>query len=364
MKKLLGILALLAVAGAFVGTGYYLWKKSQKAPVVWPVESPKRGNVISKAVATGSVVPRKEVEIKPMIAGILSQLHVEAGALVKAGDVVATVAVVPDMVNLSNAESRLNRARIALADAERELLRQRGLREDGVIPDSVLQQYETGFAAAREELDGAQDLVDLVRKGTARRSGSTTSTLVRATISGTVLAVPREAGNSVIPSNNFNDGSTIVTIADMDDLIFKGKVDESEVGKLKPGMALLLRIGALEGKTFDATLEHIAPKGFDESGAIKFEIRAAIQKPVDPAIRANLSANADIVLARRDDVLTLDESALQFDKGKPFVEVETAPQTFEKRPVETGLSDGLKIEIVSGLSETEKVKNPARGPQR
>ena len=361
MKKALVALLVLLFVGAFAGSLYYLYKKSQKPPVVYETESPAVATIIQKAVATGSVVPRKEVEIKSQIPGIIQEIYVEAGKLVKQGDVLAKITVVPDMVSLSSAESRVKRAEIGLDNAARDLERYRGLSKDGVVAEAELQRAEKAWADTQEELAAARDTLDLIRKGTARRSGETTNTLVRATASGMVLVVPRLAGNSVIPSNNFNDGTTIATIADMDDLIFKGKVDESEVGKIKPGMDLQLKIGALEGQKFEATLEYIAPKGVEENGAIQFEIRAALKKKEGALIRANLSANADIVLARRDEVLAINEAVLQFDAGKPFVEVETTPQHFEKRTIETGLSDGIQIEIVSGLSKTDKVKNASKG---
>ncbi len=204
-----------------------------------------------------------------------------------------------------------------------------------------MQPFETAFKNAQTELDAAQDNLELIEKGISRSTGGSTNTLVRSTIAGTVLEVPVEVGNSVIETNTFNDGTTIATVADMDDMIFKGKVDESEVGKLKTGMTLLLTIGALEGEPLEAMLEHIAPKGVEKDGAIQFEIRAALKPQKDVTIRANYSANADIVLDRREQVLAINESLLQFEDGKPFVEVETAPQKFERREVKTGLSDGI-----------------------
>ena len=203
----------------------------------------------------------------------------------------------------------------------------------------------------------ADDRIHLTTEGHARVAQAAT-TIVRSTNGGMVLDVPVEVGNSVIQANNFNEGTTIASIADMGDMIFEGKVDESEVGKIRPGMALVLTIGALPDKKIDATLEHIAPKGVEEEGAIQFEIRAAVKPQADLFLRANYSANADIVLDKREQVLAIDEGLLQFDGDKPYVEVETAPQVFERRDVVTGLSDGLKIEIVSGLTESDKIKNP------
>lgn len=358
MKKLFGILLALLFLGAVGGSGYLLYKRSKKPPVVFRTEAPVRTTILKKAVATGAVVPRQEVAIKPQVSGILDQLHVEAGQLVKAGDLVARVRVVPNMVNLNSAQSRVERSKIALEQAEADEGRYRALFAEGTVSRAQLDQYEIALRNAREELAAARDNLDIIEKGTTGKLATSTNTLVRATVSGMVLEVPVELGRSVIEANTFNEGTTIATVADMDDMIFKGKVDESEVGKIRTGMQLLLTIGAIEGATFDATLEHIAPKGVEESGAIQFEIRAAVAPRPDLFLRANYSANADIVLDRRDDVLALDESLLQFEDGEPFVEVEVGEQLFEKRPVEVGLSDGIRIEIVSGLDETARIKQP------
>ncbi len=358
MKKILLVLLVLALLSTFAGTFYYLYAKSSAPPVVYETASPETATIIHKTVATGSVVPRQEVEIKPQISGIVRELSVEPGDAVKRGDLIARIDVIPNTAALANAGNRVNLARIGFEDAELDLERHRKLAAEGTISRSALQKVQKAYDNAREELAGAIDNLEIVRKGSTAKSESSSNTLVRSTISGMVLEVPVEAGDSVIEANTFNDGTTIATVADMDDMIFEGKVDESEVGKIRLGMDLVLTVGAIEGETFDATLEHIAPKGVEEEGAIQFEIRAALTAREGVLIRANYSANADIVLARADDVLAIDEGLLQFDDGQPYVEVETAPQTFERRDVETGLSDGIRIEVVSGLAEGDKIKKP------
>jgi HlyD family secretion protein len=358
MKKLLGWAAGLVFAAIVIGTGLFLWKKSQVKPVVYQVVSPARADIVRKTVATGAVVPRKEVLVKPLIGGIIDELYVEAGQAIKEGDLIARIRVIPNMVSLSSAEARVNKSKIAFADADREYKRSQALAADGTIAAAELQKAEIVFLQAQEEQKAAQDNLDIVRKGTSQRLSSASTTIVRSTLGGMVLEVPLEVGNSVVESNNFNDGTTIAAIADMDDLIFEGKVDESEVGKIKVGMPLELTIGALPDKTIHATLEHIAPKGVTENGAIQFEIRAALQEDSELFIRANMSASADIVLEKKEDVLSIDEALLQFEGDEPFVEVETANQVFEKRAIETGISDGMRIEVVSGLTETDKIKNP------
>lgn len=358
MKRFVPIVIVLAAVGVLSSTFYYLWSKSRRPAVVYQTAAPARATIIKKAVATGSVVPRKEVAVKPQVSGIIEALHVEAGQEVKEGDLIATIRVIPDMQSLAAAESRVNRARISVDDTQRERLRHQRLFAEGTVSEQALQQAEVAAAQAKEELSAAQDNLEIIRKGATRKTSKVANTNVRATVSGMVLEVPVEAGSSVIEANTFNDGTTIATVADMNELIFKGKVDESEVGKLQPGMELLLTIGAIDDRKFKATLEHVAPKGMLDNGAIKFEIRAALALQDGAFVRANYSANADVVLDRRDDVLAIDESLLQFEGDEPFVEVETAPQKFEKRPVQVGLSDGISIEVLSGVTQGDKIKKP------
>jgi HlyD family secretion protein len=362
MKRILSILAVVLVIASFGGTAYFLWAKSRQPDAVYQTESPKTMTIIKKAVATGSVVPRHEVAIKPRVSGIVEEVAVEAGEVVKAGALIARIRLVPDMVDHLNARSRLARAEITAASAERDYERNRALESGGLVSQAALQEFETARETARTELAAARENLDLIAKGISQSGGTGSNTLVRSTISGMVLEVPVEAGNSVIETNTFNEGTTLATIADMDDMIFEGRVDESEVGKLRPGMTLLLTIGAIEGREIEAVLEHIAPKGVAEEGAIQFPIRAALKPRSDILIRANYSANADIVLDRRDNVLAINEGLLQFDGDKTFVEVEVAPQKFERRAIETGLSDGIQIEVVSGLAAGDKIKGqPAPG---
>ena len=358
MKKVLSVLFGLVVISAFAGTLYYLYSKSETPPTMFDTEAPRIATIINKTVATGSVVPRKEVQMKPQVSGIIEELHVEPGQVIQTGDLIARIRIIPDMVNLNNAENRLSRARITLEDAKWQLDRNRRLRSDGAVAERDLQESEVAHQNAEEELAAAESHLELIRKGSTSKAGEASNTLVRSTMRGMVLEVPVEEGDSVIEANTFNEGTTISTVADMEELIFEGKVDESEVGKIRPGMALLLTIGAIEDEQFDATLEHIAPKGVEEDGAIQFEIRAAMQRLQNVFIRANLSANADIVLDRRDDVLAIPESLLQFEDQQAYVEVETDPQVFVKREIETGLSDGINIEILSGLQDGDRIKNP------
>lgn len=350
---ILGIILL-----SFVGGGFYLVKKDQEKPVMFKTEQAFVTDIVEKTVATGSVIPRKEIEVKPQVSGLISKLYVEAGDVVKKGDLIATVQIVPDMVSLNNAENRVRRAKITLKNAKQDYERNEPLYKEGVIAAARFQEFQLAFDNAEEELSAAQDNLELIRKGSTKRSGRTANTNVRATLSGMVLDVPIEEGNSVIEANTFNDGTTIAIVANMDEMIFEGTVDESEVGKLKNNMDLELTIAAIEGETFNAKLEHISPKGVEDNGAIQFKIRAAINLKEDQFIRAGYSANADIVLDRKDSVLAISEALLLFEGDSTFVEVETSPQEFEKVAIKTGISDGINVELLSGIDEQTKVKNP------
>lgn len=361
MKTFFRILIIAIIVGVFGFTIYYLYGKSQETPVLYETTTAfVSPNIIKKTVATGSVNPRKEIDITPKVSGIIEELYVEPGQMVSEGDVIAKIKIIPNMVNLNNAESRLNRAEISLENARKKYDRQKELYNDGVIPAAEFEQYELDYENAQEELSSAQNNLELIQAGQTKTVGTTTNTLVRSTIAGMVLAVPVEQGNSVIESNTFNAGTTIATVADMREMIFEGKIDETEVGKISEGMPLILQIGAIEDARFEAVLEHISPKGVEENGAIQFEIKADVVLRDDQFIRAGYSANADIVLARVDSVLAVPESVVQFENDTAFVEVETEPQVFEKRTVELGLSDGIHIEVVSGVTESDKIKVPLR----
>jgi HlyD family secretion protein len=351
------ITILLVFGAALVGwTFYFLYAKSQEKPVVYKTASPFTTDVIKKTVASGSIVPRKEIEIKPQVSGIVEKIYVEPGDKVKNGDIIAHVKIIPNMVNLNNAESRVNLAEISVTNSQTVFDRQKQLYQKELITLAEYQQYEIQSKNAKEELEAAQKNLQLVKEGALQQGGAVSNTIIRSTIDGMVLDVPIKEGNSVIESNTFNDGTTIAKIADMGEMIFEGKVDESEVGKLKENMDLLITIGAIEGETFQAKLEYIAPKGVEENGAIQFQIKAVVVLKDNQFIRAGYSANADIVLERKHKVMVVEESLLQFSNDSIFVEIETKPQQFEKRKVSTGLSDGINIEILSGISMNDKIK--------
>jgi HlyD family secretion protein len=365
MRKFFRISLLVIFLAAILATFGYLYNKSRKKTVVYELKSPTVNNIIKKTVATGSVVPRKEILIKPQVSGIIEEIFIEAGNNVNKGDLIAKIRIIPDMVNLNNAESRLKRAQLNLEDAKLVYDRQKKIYDQGVIAESEFLQTRLSYNNAVEELESAENNLQLIREGVSKKSGTVTNTLIRSTIKGMVLDVPVEVGNSVIESNNFNEGTTVASVADMGEMIFKGKVDETEVGKLKAGMPLVLSIGAIDSAKFDAELEYIAPKGKEENGAIQFEIRAAVSLKDSMFIRANYSANADIVLERADSVLSIEESLLKFDHDSAYVEIETStPKVFEKKYIKTGLSDGINIQVKEGLTKESKIKGDEKKEEK
>ncbi len=356
--KAVKVLVALAVLGIFGWTFYFLYNKSKKEPEKISTVEPSVQNIIQKTVATGAINPRKEVAMKSQVSGIVDKLFIKAGDKVKQGDVIARIKIIPNMLNLSNAENRLNQAKIAVENAKIEYDRSKQLLSDKVIAQSEFQQIDNRYKTTLEEQDAAENNLQLIKEGTTAKAGQVSNTLIKSTISGMVLDVPVKEGNSVIESNTFNEGTTIASVADMGEMIFVGKVDESEVGKIHVGMPLILTIGALQEDKFDAKLEYISPKGVTENGAIQFEIKAAIQLLEGKFLRAGYSANADIILQRKDSVLSIPESVLLFEGTKPFVEIQTATGTIQKKEIKTGLSDGIQIEVLDGLSGQEKIKTP------
>ena len=348
----------------FIGTLVFLYQKSQTKPDVYEIQTPKVSNIVKKTVATGSVIPRKEIEIKPQVSGIVEEIFILAGQKIKEGDVIARVKIIPDMVNLNAAESRVNRAKLNMEDARIDFDRQSVLFGKQVTSKEEFQKAKLAFNSAKEELEAADNNLELIRKGVTKSSATTTNTLIRSTIKGMVLDVPVKEGFSVIQANTFNAGTTIAIIADMNDMIFQGKVDETEVGKIREGMNIELTIGAIESEKFNAELKYIAPKGAVDNGAIQFDIKADVKLKENQFIRSGYSANANIVLEKRDSVLVIPEGLLKFQKDSAFVEVEGLPQKFEKRFVKTGISDGINIEILSGITKTERLKGLLVDPKK
>ena len=322
---------------------------------MYEVDAPFQTDIVKKTIATGTIVPRKEIELKSQVSGVVEELYFDEGDSVKIGDLIAKIRIIPDVVAVNNATAQLETARINFENAQKELNRQRELYENNVISEFDYNAFYVDFQLRQQDLRAAESNLELVKEGSSQRTGNV-SNLVRSTVDGMILDVPVKPGTFIIESNTFNEGTTIASVADMEEMIFEGQVDESDVGKIEAGMELVLAVGAIEGKTFDGILEFISPKGEDIDGGIKFEVKAAVTLRDDVFLRAGYSANADIVLDKRVDILAIKESNLIFEEDKIFVEVMTGEQEFERVEVETGLSDGINIEVLSGIDADAQIK--------
>ena len=362
MKKYFKYILMALVAVIFIGTFVFLYIKSQPQPEVYDEFTLQRMDIRKTTVVTGKIEPRNEVNVKPQISGIITEILKEAGETVQEGEVIAKVKVIPDMGSLSAAQSRLRLAEINRKQAQTDYDREKTLFDKGLVAADEYDKIAQTLRQAREEVDAAQDNLEVVRDGVSKSNASASSTLIRSTITGLILDIPVKVGNSVILANTFNDGTTIATVANMNDLIFRGNIDETEVGRLSTGMTMKITIGALQDLKFDARLEYIAPKATDQNGANQFEIKAAVNLPSNATnIRSGYSANAEIVLAEAKNVLAVQESAIEFDGDDTYVYVikgEGDKQTYERRKVQTGISDGINIEIRSGVKPNERIRGP------
>lgn len=363
MKKYLQLAIAAIIALVFVGTFVFLYRKSQPKETVYNEFVSKRADIRRTTVITGRIEPRDEVSVKPQISGIITQLFKQAGDRVEAGEVIARVKVIPDMGQLSSAEARVRLAEVNLTQARVDHQRMQNLHQKQMVSDDAYDKVRQALNQAEEEKAAATDALEVVRDGVSRRNAKASSTLIRSTISGVVLDVPVKVGNTVVLSNTFNDGTTIASVADMNDLIFRGNIDETEVGRLVQGMPMRITVGALQDLAFDATLEYISPKAVEQGGANQFEVKAAVCVDGDVHMRSGYSANAEIVLEQAEKVLSVPESAIEFSGDTAFVyvlESGTLPKVYNRTRVETGLSDGVDIEIRSGIEEGQTV----RGPQK
>ncbi len=353
------VLIALLVLGALWAAVFFI-KSNSKSAITYETQKPFISDIEKKTVVTGSVIPEDEVEIKPQISGIIETIYLEEGTKVKAGDLIAKIKIVPNEQSLNQAKGRVRNAEIALNNTKIEYNRNKDLFDKGVISSQNFNTLQLQFDQAQQELGNAQADYQIIRIGSAGGS-ATANTNIRATVAGTILEIPVKEGDQVIQSNNFNDGTTIATIADLGKMIFEGKVDEGEVGKLKVGTPLKITLGALEGVELDAKLKFIAPKGIEETGAVQFKIEGDVEVSDDIFIRAGYSANAAIVLETKNDILVISEALLQFDKdtNKPYVEIATGAtedQKFKRKNIEVGISDGVNVEIISGLTEEDNIK--------
>jgi len=358
MKKIVTIIILVLITFTFVGALYYLYQKNQEDPIVYETETPSVQTIVKKTVATGSIVPREEILIKPNISGIIDEIYIEAGDRIKSGDLIAKIRVIPNVSSLQSAKDAVATAKINLDNEKKSYDRQKSLFDKGVISANDFENADVSYKRAQQNYKSAQQNFEIVRTGTTSGIGSAANTLIRSTIDGMVLDVPVKTGNQVIESNNFNDGTTLATLADVNKMIFDGKVDESEVGKIKEDLPLEITVGAIENKTFDAVLDYIAPKGVSENGAIQFNIKGTLDKADTTFIRAGLSANASIILAKAKDALAIKEALVQFDPKteQPYVELESGDQEFKRQDIKLGVSDGIYVQVLEGLNKDDKIK--------
>ena len=368
MKKYSKLIIAAIIALIFIGTFVFLWQKSQPKEVVYNEFTPKLDSIQKTTIITGKIEPRNEVNIKPQISGIISELYKEPGDYVNAGDVIAKVKVVPEMGQLSSAEMRVRLAEINLKQAQTDFQREENLFNQKLVSADEFDKIKVALDQAKHEKIAAEDALEVVRDGFSKSNAKASSTLIRSTISGVILDIPVKVGYSVIQVNTMNEGTTIASVANMNNLIFRGNIDETEVGQLVNGMNMKITIGALQDLKFDAALEYVSPKAVESNGANQFEIKAAVSlsgvsgdSGKSGKLRSGYSANAEIVLARADKVLSIPESAIEFSGDSTFVYVikgEGKDKTYDRTYVETGLSDGVNIEIKKGITAKDKVRGP------
>jgi HlyD family secretion protein len=361
MKKYRKLIIAAVIALIFIGTFVFLWQKSQPKEIVYNEFTPKTENIQKTTIITGKIEPRNEVNIKPQISGIITELYKEAGDFVNSGDVIAKVKVVPEMGQLSSAEMRVRLAEINLKQAQTDFQREENLYKQKLVSADEYDKSKQTLEQAKHEKMAAEDALEVVRDGFSKANAKASSTLIRSTISGVILDIPVKVGYSVIQVNTMNEGTTIATVANMNNLIFRGNIDETEVGQLVSDMPMKITIGALQDLKFDANLEYISPKAVESNGANQFEIKAAVKLSDGGKIRSGYSANAEIVLASAEKVLSVPESAIEFSGDSTFVYIikgEGKNKTYERTAVTTGLSDGVNIEIKKGITAKDKVRGP------
>ena len=356
MKKFFKYLLISLAVIVFLGTFVFLFVKSKPKEVRYHELTVARTDIRRSTLVTGKIVPRNEVSIKPQINGIISELYKEAGQMVQENEVIAKLKVIPDMGSLSAAQSRLRLAELNLEQAEINLNREKALYAQNLVSAEEYDRVAQARNQALEERSAAQEALEVIRDGVSKSNARSSSTLVRSTITGLILDIPVKVGNSVIQANTMNDGTTVATVANMGDLIFNGQIDETEVGSLTEGMPVVITIGAVQDYSLEATLEYIAPKAVESNGANQFEIRAAVKSDPSRTIRSGYSANAEIVLMNAEQAISVSESALEFAGDSTFVWLKSGDGTFTRTAVETGISDGINIEIKKGLSEGDIVR--------
>ena len=358
MKKAIKYIVAALIAAVLVGTFVFLYKNSKPKEVRYQELTASKQDISRTTVLTGKIVPRNEFNIKPQINGIIAEIYKEAGQMVQQGEVIARLTVIPDMNSLSAAQSRVRLSEINLKQARTNFEREKALYEKNLISAEEYEKVEQQLNQAQEEYAASQESLEVIRDGVSSKNATSSSTLIRSTITGLILDIPVKVGNSVIQANTLNDGTTVATVANMNDLIFEGQIDETEVGSLYEGMPLTITIGALRDYTFDANLEYISPKAVESNGANQFKVKAAVKVDSEHTIRSGYSANAQIELEKKENVVSVPESALEFEGDDAYVYTKSQDGTYQKTKITTGLSDGVKIEVKDGLSEGDTVRGP------
>ncbi len=365
MKKFFKWGLLFLVALIFIGTFVFLYQKSRKKETSYQTVSPEVTDLYKSTIVTGKIEPRDEVLIKPQINGIIAEIYKKAGEQIRKDEVIAKVKVIPEMSSLNSAESSVRMAEINLRQTEKDYQRMKNLYEQKLVSEEEFDKARVTLEQNREELRNREDALNIIREGISKSNASFSTTLVRSTIDGLILDIPVKVGNSVIMSNTMNDGTTIASVANMHDLLFKGKIDETEVGKIHEGMPVTLTIGALQDQKFQAVLEYISPKAVETNGTNQFEIEAALRDSSGTRIRSGYSANAEIILDQALQVIAIPEGCIEFNGDSTFVYIlkQEVPQQFERRQVITGVSDGIKIEVKSGLNKNDRIRGNMQMPE-
>lgn len=351
MKKLLKVLFVIALVAAVVWTFVDLFKKSQPKEKLYESVEASIGTIEKKTVVTGQIIPRDEVAVKPQVSGIIAEIYKEAGQTVKKGDAIAMVKIIPDVSSLASCESQVKLAKLNLNNVEKTYERQKTLKNKGLISTEAYDNSLLEYEKAKENYSNALDQLNIVKEGISKNASEYSNTIIKSTIDGMILDVPVKVGNSVINSNTFNDGTTIATVADMRDMIFEGKMDETEVGRVSEGMPMLITVGAMNDRKFDAVLEYIAPKGTQDNGAVFFQMKAKMFVPEDVMLRAGFSANAEIIIESAKNVITIPERCVIYDNDSVFVYKGNV-----KTVIKTGLSDGVNIVVTDGLAVGDIVR--------
>ena len=352
--KNIGII--LLILGFLFAIAYFV-RTNSKSAIEYETTNPFMSSIELTSVVTGKVIPEDEVEIKPQLNGIIEKILVEEGDTVQNGQLIAVIKVVPDERSVYGAQAQVISSKLNLENGEKQLNRAKELFAKQIISQQEFEDAELRYNSAKESLKAAENDLEIISNGSVAGS-STANTNIRATLSGTILEIPVEVGDQVIAANNFNAGTSVAIIADLSQMIFEGKVDEAEVGNLTNGMKIIVSMAAVPNKEFDAKLKFVAPKGTEEGGAVQFKIEAELTLDDDTFVRAGYSANGALVVNSKQDIMVIPEAVLQFDRKTqmPYVEIEISDQNFERKELETGLSDGIKVEVLSGLEMTDNIK--------